>query len=74
VFMGNLFDVVHQTHEITVSHCAYCDEPLTESDVNDYGTLCESCYMKEYYGQEDWQNHYTHQRFRKKIEWSRQQP
>jgi len=51
--MGNLFDVVHQTHEITVSHCAYCDEPLTESDVNDYGTLCESCYMKEYYGQED---------------------
>ena len=51
--MGNLFDVVHQTHEVTVAHCAYCDEPLTESDVNDYGSLCESCYMEEYYGQED---------------------
>ena len=53
VFMGNIFDMVHQTHEVTVAHCAYCDEPLTESDVNDYGSLCESCYMEEYYGQED---------------------
>lgn len=30
--------------------CAFCGEPMTSSDVNDYGTLCRACYMKEYYG------------------------
>lgn len=39
-----------------VAHCEYCGAPMTESDVNDFGTLCERCYHKEYYGQdnEDW--------------------
>lgn len=30
--------------------CSICGAPMTSSDVNDYGTLCRSCYMKEYYG------------------------
>ena len=33
----------------TVRYCEYCGRPLTRSDVNDYGSLCERCYMKEYY-------------------------
>lgn len=31
-----------------VRHCEYCGRPMTESDVNDYGSLCEDCYRKEY--------------------------
>lgn len=34
----------------TVRHCEYCGRPMNSSDVNDYGSLCENCYMKEYYG------------------------
>lgn len=34
----------------TVRHCDYCGREMTQSDVDDYGTLCESCYMEEYYG------------------------
>lgn len=30
-------------------YCEYCGKPMTESDVEDFGTLCERCYMKEYY-------------------------
>ena len=37
-------------HEETVRHCEYCGRPMTRSDVNDYGSLCEDCYMREYYG------------------------
>lgn len=48
----SIFDVVHETHHVTVSYCEYCGKPMTRSDVNDYGSLCESCYMKEYYGEE----------------------
>ena len=33
----------------TVRHCEYCGRAMTSSDVNDYGSLCEDCYMKEYY-------------------------
>ncbi len=45
-----LMDVVRYVHEETVRHCDYCGKPMSRSDVNDYGSLCERCYMKEYYG------------------------
>ena len=47
-----LAEVAREVHEVTVRRCEYCGAEMTESDVNDYGTLCESCYMKEYYGEE----------------------
>ena len=34
-------------------YCEYCGKPLTESDVEDFGTLCERCYNKEYYGRNE---------------------
>lgn len=45
--------VIQHVHEETVAHCEYCGKPLSRSDVNDYGSLCERCYMKEYYGTDD---------------------
>lgn len=45
----SIFEVAHQVHHTVARHCAYCGRPMTPSDVNDYGTLCERCYMKEYY-------------------------
>lgn len=45
----SIYDVVHETHDVTVRYCEYCGKPMSESDVNDYGSLCEQCYMKEYY-------------------------
>ena len=32
-----------------VRECAYCGKPMTESETEDFGTLCERCYNKEYY-------------------------
>ena len=52
IVTGNIFEVAHQTHEVTVAHCEYCGKPMSESDVNDFGSLCESCYMKEYYDED----------------------
>lgn len=49
----SIFEVAHEVHNVIVSHCDYCGKPMNRSDVNDYGSLCESCYMKEYYGKED---------------------
>ena len=46
----SIHDVVHHVHGETVRECAYCGAPMSRSDVNDYGSLCERCYMKEYYG------------------------
>ena len=46
----SIYDVVKYVHEETVGECECCGQPLTRSDVNDFGTLCERCYMKEYYG------------------------
>lgn len=48
----SIYDVVHETHHVKVRECEYCGKPMSASDVNDYGSLCESCYMKEYYGDE----------------------
>lgn len=45
----SIFEVAHHVHHAVARHCAYCGRPMTPSDVNDYGTLCERCYMKEYY-------------------------
>ena len=53
IVKGNIFEVAHQTHEVTVAYCEYCGKPLSVSDVNDFGSLCERCYMKEYF-EEDW--------------------
>lgn len=40
----------HQDH---AADCAYCGTPLTSSDVNDYGSLCRRCFLREYYGKEE---------------------
>lgn len=42
-------DVFNHVHREIVRHCDYCGKAMTRSDVNDYGSLCEQCYMKEYY-------------------------
>ena len=34
-----------------VRECDYCGKPMTESEAEDFGTLCERCYMKEYYNE-----------------------
>lgn len=46
----SMYQVVEYLHGETVAHCDFCNTPLTRSDINDYGTLCQRCYMKEYYG------------------------
>ncbi len=43
-------EVVHYVHGEIVRYCAYCGKPMSRSDVNDFGSLCENCYLKEYYG------------------------
>lgn len=45
----SIFEVAHQVHGTIARYCEYCGRPMTPSDVNDYGSLCERCYMKEYY-------------------------
>lgn len=32
-----------------VRYCEYCGKPMTESEEEDFGSLCEKCYTKEYY-------------------------
>ena len=53
-------DAKHRNSATPFSHhsdhprdCANCGTPMTSSDVNDYGTLCRRCYMREYYGKEE---------------------
>jgi hypothetical protein len=46
---SNIIGVIHEVHETVVNHCDICNAPLTPSDVNDYGSLCRKCYLKEYY-------------------------
>lgn len=43
------YQTVFHVHQETVRHCDHCGKPMTRSEVNDYGSLCEKCYMKEYY-------------------------
>ena len=49
IVTGNIFEVAYQTYHVVVRYCEYCGKPMSASDVNDFGSLCESCYMKEYY-------------------------
>lgn len=44
----SIFEVAHYMHHTIARHCAYCGRPMTPSDVNDFGSLCETCYLKEY--------------------------
>ena len=48
---ASIAEVFNHVHREIVRYCEYCGKPMTRSDVNDYGSLCESCYMKEYYGE-----------------------
>lgn len=48
---ASLIDVFNHVHRDIVRNCEYCGKSMTRSDVNDFGSLCETCYMKEYYGQ-----------------------
>lgn len=47
----SIFEVAKYVHEETVAHCEYCGKSMSRSEVNDYGSLCERCYMDEYYGE-----------------------
>lgn len=49
--IGNFAKTVHETHDVIVRECDYCGKPMTASEANDYGTLCERCYMHEYYNE-----------------------
>lgn len=49
----SMYQIVEHVHGETVAYCDFCNAPLTRSDINDYGTLCERCYMKEYYGDQE---------------------
>ena len=46
---ASLIDVFNYMHSEIVRHCSNCGKSMNRSDVNDYGSLCERCYMKEYY-------------------------
>lgn len=46
----SIYRTVHHVHGEIVRHCEYCGKGLTRSETNDYGSLCERCYMREYYG------------------------
>ena len=46
----SIFRIAHYVHHTVARHCDYCGKSMSPSDVNDFGSLCERCYMKEYYG------------------------
>ena len=46
----SIFRIAHYVHHTVARHCDYCGTPMSPSDVNDFGSVCERCYMKEYYG------------------------
>ena len=46
--MPSLMQVFYETHRVTVAHCKYCGRPISRSDVNDGGSLCPSCFRREY--------------------------
>ena len=45
----SIFEVAHHVHHTIERYCEYCGRPMTTSDVNDFESLCEGSYMKEYY-------------------------
>lgn len=46
----SIFEVANQVHHTVARYCDYCGRPMTPSDVNDFGSLCKTCYTREYYG------------------------
>lgn len=46
---NSMYQTVFETHHETIRECSYCGKPMTRSEVNDFGSLCERCYMEEYY-------------------------
>lgn len=40
-------------HSHHAGYCDLCGIPLSPIYVEDYGTLCERCYLKEYYESEE---------------------
>lgn len=37
----SMYRAVYDTHERIVRYCDYCGNPLTASEANDFGSLCE---------------------------------
>ena len=50
-FDNRPYSDLNEMHNTIERYCDHCGAPMTPSDVNDYGSLCETCYMKEYYGE-----------------------
>ena len=46
----SMYQTHYETQNEIVRECEYCDKPLNRSEVNNFGSLCERCYMEEYYG------------------------
>lgn len=45
----SIASVARYMHGTIARHCDNCGRAMTPSDVNDFGSLCERCYTKEYY-------------------------
>ena len=39
--------------EDEVRHCEYCGAPMTVGEEENFGTLCERCYYKDYYNDDN---------------------
>lgn len=50
VHYGSLIETFNYVHRQYISKCQVCGKPMNRSDINDFGSLCERCYMQEYYG------------------------
>ena len=48
VHYGSLIDTFNHVHREIVSHCQICGKPMSRSDVNDWGSLCEVHWKAEY--------------------------
>lgn len=48
VHYGSLIDTFNHVHREIVSYCQICGKPMTRSDVNDWGSLCETHWKSEY--------------------------
>ena len=46
---ASMEEVFNHVHREVVRYCSNCGKPMTRSEENDYGSLCERCYMREYY-------------------------
>lgn len=44
----SMYQVIEHIYGGTITYCNFCNAPLTHNEVNDYGTICEKCYMKKF--------------------------